>query len=112
MFALSSECILGLGIATMREGTLCAIYSQYFQLQQSLEGVLVHAGDLVIVQLQTPQRLCTLEDPATHCGDDIVRDIPAEVHRKTDRESRQAGRQQAAGRQLAGGRAGEGNNGQ
>lgn len=51
MFALSSECILGLGIETMREGTVCAIYSQYFQLQQSLEGVLVHAGDLVIVQL-------------------------------------------------------------
>lgn len=42
---------MGLGIETMREGTLCAIYSQYFQLQQSLEGVLVHAGDLVIVQL-------------------------------------------------------------
>lgn len=94
-----SECILGLGITNYEKDTersyFMMIYSQYFQLQQSLEGVLVHAGDLVIIQLQTPQRLCTLEDPATHRCDDIVRYIPAEVHRERDRDSRQADRQQA-----------------
>lgn len=98
-----SECILGLGITNYEKDTersyFMMIYSQYFQLQQSLEGVLVHAGDLVIIQLQTPQRLCTLEDPATHRCDDIVRYIPAEVHR--ERERQQAGRQ-AAGRQGRG----------
>lgn len=50
-----SECILGLGITNYEKDTersyFMMIYSQYFQLQQSLEGVLVHTGDLVIIQL-------------------------------------------------------------
>jgi len=38
--------------------------------------MLVHASDLIVVQLQAPQRLCALKDPSANCGDDIVRDVP------------------------------------
>jgi len=51
-------------------------YSQYLQLHQSLEGVLIQTGDLVVVQLKTPQRLGPLEDASSHSDDDIVGDVP------------------------------------
>lgn len=55
------------------------LYSQYLQLHQTLEGMLVQTRDLVVVQLEAPQRLGSLEDAAAHRDDDIVGYIPGDL---------------------------------
>lgn len=57
-------------------------YLQYLQLHQALEGVLVEAGDLVVVQLKAPEGLGALEDAPAHRDDGIVGDVPADPRRK------------------------------
>lgn len=50
---------------------------QDFQLGQTLDGLLIEARDLVVVQLETSQRGGTLEGAFRDCCEGIVRQISA-----------------------------------
>lgn len=56
---------------------LHSAYLQYLQIDETLERMLIHTGDLIVVQLQTTQRLRTLEDTSADSRYDIVRNVSA-----------------------------------